>query len=992
MVQVDKEELKIFLDELNENLNFLDDAILNLEENPDDKDTLEEIFRVAHTVKGSAGFLGLDNLVNLGHSMENVFMKIQQGEAKATPEAVNLLLESKDRISAIGKALADGEDAEKIDTSDLVKKIDGLLQDTSSQKEDPSDQEEHLAKESSGLSFPPGTKLIRVWISPHEVVPSIRAFLIRKKISDIAEILLQEPDEEEVESDAFAEQDEKEVKFYVKTDVPDSEIPSRIRVDLIEKIEVSDVSTEDQPSDTMSDEEINTQIQMAQKEKEAEEKDQKEEQKKTKQATTTVELSDSVRVPVSRLDTLLNLVGEMVIANSGFLQIQDQLRQIPGQEDLFRNVRDRVKDLYRISSDIQELVMKSRLVPIGQVFNRFRRFVRDYAQKSGKKIHLTLVGEETEIDKKIIDEIIKPLTHLVRNALDHGIEKPEERLAKGKPEEGQLTLTAFQEGNYINIVIQDDGRGLDYHKIMTKAVAKGIISKEEAEYMSEEDLASLIFRPGFSTKDEVTDISGRGVGMDVVKRSVENLNGTIDIDSFIDRGTTITIKLPLTLAILNALMVRIGQERMSIPMASIVETQNITLDQIITVEGNEMVRLRDTLIPIIRINELFDMEADDHQEGEEIPIIIVENNDQLIAFLVDEFIVRQEMVIKSLAEHYRPIEGISGASILGDGSIILILDVHGLIQLHRNKGGLEGTDSAIAIAPPSKDLRLYLDEKTVQKQETDQTKKEEEKPQEIQKQENNLTQKQPTEEPTITEGEKIILKDAINEALAKKTEDEPLIMPKTEIKPQVSLLEWENLEKLQKIFEPEYAELLKDWLRQGNERAEKSMHHLTGSESIHIGTTKAKKMRIQSPEELFKKIHTFQSDAVDFMLPILPMHGSLHFLMTRNNADKLVELLWKKANIEAPEGMKYEPLFELTNLIGSAYTNSLTQVTDILIEPGVPSLLKSADDIKTEIEQSMSGQQFRVLYVENKILWDDESVLAELILVIPEIKVLQNIK
>ena len=926
------EELKVFLDELNENLTFLDDAIISLEESPQNKEILEEIFRVAHTIKGSAGFLDLQNLVSLGHAMESVFIEFHTGATLVTKEVIDVLLECKDAIHKIGVALANQQHPEKIEVEALVQRVKSFLK---------GDQAKEIAFVSKSLGKGiveaiEGTRLVRVWISAEEVVPSIRGYMVRKKLSDISEIIKISPPEEVWETDDFFTAGERLIQFWIKSDQTDSEIIQNTEVDLIDKIEV------------FSEAEQKAAVAAAQESQSYSNTESGSESDK--------DVSDTVRIPVSRLDILLNLVGELVIANSGFQQVQEQLKAIPDMEDITRKVRDRTKDLYRISAEIQELVMKSRLVPIATVFNRFKRFVRDYSRRSDKLVELSIAGSETEIDKKIIDELIKPLTHLVRNSLDHGIETVEERRSMGKTESGKLRLVAYQEGNFINIVVEDDGRGLDFQTIVDKAIKKGFISADQAPMLGEDEIKNFIFRPGFSTKSEADELSGRGIGMDVVKHSVEALNGTIDIATFFDTGTKIIVKLPLTLAILNALIVQVADEQFSIPMSSIVETQKVPAENFLTIEGNEMVRVRDSLLSLIRIDKLFELNDSpvDFSSQEEFPIIIVEQGNTLMAILVDQFINRQEMVIKSLSEHYRHIDGISGASILGDGSIILILDIHSLVQLYREKNAISRSDGNTAdetwyglpvqndanSAPTEMQMNIEPDSKEV-----------------------------PAEEPG---------NDGNELSMANKEAEKPAVIS--------GELTSEMLDGLRRVFAAENLSSLKEWIKLGNAKVVEGIQQLTGSGAVRIGRSKARKITKDKVENLVSKLQSLNEKIVDFTLPILPLGGAVHFIITHTNAIRMVKTMWEQANLPPQEEYTYEPLLEVTNILGSAYTNSLTDITDVLIEPGLPSFYtEGVEQILEHIRLKLKDKPMQLLYIENQIFWGDKETMADIFIMLPDI-------
>ncbi|MDH5716138.1 MAG: chemotaxis protein CheW [Spirochaetia bacterium] len=1024
VITQDQEEIKIFLDELEESLNYLDDAIMALEENPSDRENIEEIFRVAHTIKGSAGFLDLKNLVGLGHAMESVFLEFLNGNMAVSKDVIDTLLECKDAIKAIGKALGNNQNTESIKTEDLINKVNQFLQAANKKNGKSSDLVKKVSDDKStvddkltdNIEVIPGTILVRLWISPNEMAPSIRAFLIQKRLSDIVEIVKQEPSEDALETEDFTTQYDREIRFWVQADVSKDEIKKAVSVDLIEKVEIHEEDEDE--SKEISKEKLKT-----------EPTNEEKKQTAAKSKTDEIESSDSVRIPVTRLDVLLNLVGELVIANSGFVQIQDDIKNIIELSHLNRRVRDKTRELFRISGDIQELIMKSRLVPVGQLFNRFKRFVRDYSSKTNKNIKLVLSGEETEIDKKIIDEMIKPLTHIVRNSVDHGIETSDTRASMGKPAVGTLNLEASQEGNYINIIVKDDGKGIDIEKVINKAVTKGIITKEEGDNLSEEEALNLIFHPGFSTKDEVTDISGRGIGMDVVKRSVESLNGSIQIDSFIDAGTTMTIKLPLTLAILNALIVKVGVEKFCIPMSTIIETQKIDSKNFITIEGNEMVRLRDTIIPIVRLADIFDVSPDPNFVlNEEKSVIIVEYNESLVGLYVDEFLNRQEMVIKSLAEHFKQIDGVSGASILGDGNIILILDVHGIMKLF--KGYKEKIvelrkqqkiDSERLKDDISK-LKLFSKQQSFLKQshikeddETDlieessyeteestqkpkiklYTKRQEEKPTTDQvetPEEVPVSEKSAFNDKEILETEPATLDDFDNED--EEIEEADYSDLPEEIRSRLELAEEmqnvNSIKKLHKLFEPENVNMLKQWLLQGNTRAIQGLQQLTGNSEIKVGQSRARRLSSDKTEILLKKLEESSQGMISFLLPILPLDGAIHFILTHNNASKIIKHMLKTLSLPDQEHFDLEPLMEVTNILGAAYTNSLTTVTEVMVEPGVPEILKGTVKIKEMIEGKVASGHFSLLYIENQFLWDEEDILAELLIMLPEIKVLQD--
>ncbi len=1014
-IVADKDEVDAFLDELNEGLRFLDDSIIALEENPDNHEILEEIFRTAHTIKGNAGFLSLSNLVSLGHAMESVFMEFQKGKIPITTDVISTLLECKDRISEIGQLISEGGEPTSVETESLVAKVEALLK---KKPQNPHSNagvvQGHAHDDFEEMEYVPNAILIRVWVSPNEQAPAIRAFLVKNRIAEIGSILSSIPEESQWEEPIFTGSEDKEIRFWVKTSVPKEEIPEAIKVDLLEKIDVLDEEDVKHLMGVRNGNEKSSRKEGGVKED--------------------VSTSDTIRIPVSRLDRLMNYIGELVIANSGLSQLHEKTREFSQLQEISKELADRNKEIFRISADIQELVMKSRLVPIGQVFNRFKRFVRDYAIRADKKINLIITGEDTEIDKKIVDEIIKPLTHIVRNSVDHGIEKVADRVESGKPKVGVLKLHASQEGNYINIIVTDDGKGLDFKKILTKALEKNLITKEEAVSMNKDQIQNLIFHSGLSTKEEVSDISGRGIGMDVVKHSIEILNGTIDLDSEPGKGTRLLIKLPLTLAIINALIVGVEEEIFSIPMASIVETQIVLAENIIMVDGNEMIRLRNSLIPLIRLNKILEIAGNTQQQ--KYPVIVVEFNDNLVGILVNRFLTRQEMVIKSLTDNYRQIEGISGASIMGDGSIILILDVHGIIQLHRNRfssGGFSADPSARlkldipAAEKNARGIRLYS--KPVAVQESAPEEKPESKIADTGEEDDETVSPEPEHPETTEESSPVNVRNTPSESSAESTpaqadeipqdQDELIakILAENNIPMPESMLKEaeqnktekttpvsdagsrektsiaiddagkyiQNMQRLQKVFEPENFQQLKDWLRLGNDRAIQGIKALTGSRDIHLNKSKGQRVSGEKLVPFLASIKKGESDLIDFILPILPMDGRIHFILTRENARKIVGLLFREANLEPLEQIELDPILEVTNILGSAYTNSLSQIADVPVEPGIPEIVESGESILEIIRKAVKETRYKILYIENQFVWQSEDVEAKLLILIPEI-------
>ncbi|BAI79918.1 two-component system, chemotaxis family, sensor kinase CheA [Deferribacter desulfuricans SSM1] len=415
--------------------------------------------------------------------------------------------------------------------------------------------------------------------------------------------------------------------------------------------------------------------------KEEKAKPEKKETKKNEPkqiAKVTKAIEQTIRVDVNRLDVLMNLVGELVLSRNRIAQISAEFEKKFEGEFLVEQLLETTSHLGLITTELQLAVMKTRMVPIGKVFNKFPRMVRDLCRELNKDIELVITGEDTELDKSVVEEIGDPLIHMIRNAVDHGIEPPEERVKKGKPEKGLVALNAYYEGNHIVVEIKDDGRGMDPEKLKKKAIEKGVITPEEAKSLSKEEAFGLIFRPGFSTAEKVSDVSGRGVGMDVVKTNIEKLNGIIQIDSELDKGTTFKLKLPLTLAIIQALLVEVSGEIFAIPIVSVVETVKIDENEIHSFEGREVLKLRESVLSLIRLNEVFELEP---TFSNEMYVVVVALAEKRVGLIVDRLIGQEEIVIKSLGEYLGGTVGIAGATIMGDGAVRLILDVAGIMDI-----------------------------------------------------------------------------------------------------------------------------------------------------------------------------------------------------------------------------------------------------------------------------------------------------------------------
>lgn len=609
-----QEILNDFLTETTEMIDGLDQKFVELETQPDNKDLLNEIFRAMHSMKGSAGFLGFNHLVDVTHRAESILNKLRQGEMAVVPEIITVILETVDTVKLIMTEIrASGTDV-KIPVEAMSQKLDDVL-----------------AGKLSGPAAAPTAPVAPapVAAAPPPVQPAT------PPPPQLGEILVTEglATKEQV-FDALTEQSKQ----------PDPKQP--LGELLIQAKAISEKA-------------LDQALQKQEKHPKAEE-------------------DATIRVETRRLDSVMNLVGELVLGRNRLIKIGGVLEQTHETDPQVRALSETLTQLNLVTTDLQLAVMKTRMLPIKKVMAKLPRMVRDLSSKLGKQVRLETHGEETELDKSVADEIGDPLVHLVRNAIDHGIEMPTERHAARKPSEGLLRIAASQEGNSIVIRIQDDGKGIAPSKIKAKALQKGLISEAELATMEPREVVNLIFLPGFSTAEKVTDVSGRGVGMDVVRTNIRKMNGTVEIESEEGKGSLITIKLPLTIAIIQALMVEVERATFAIPLSSVIEAVRISKDEIKTINGREVLHLRDRVLPLLRLAKEFEIPTD--KERDRFYVVVAALGDRRIGVVVDELRSQEEVVIKSIWDYLDSIKGISGATITGEGKVVLILDISELVE------------------------------------------------------------------------------------------------------------------------------------------------------------------------------------------------------------------------------------------------------------------------------------------------------------------------
>jgi len=693
--------LEIFIEETKEHLQSLNEQLLVLEKEPENKETINEIFRAAHSLKGMAGTMGYKRMQKLTHDMENVFQEIRNEKMKVSSTLVDGLFRGLDALEEYLDNIINNQDEGTNDNQDLIDLFQKELQEgLSGGAAAPAENAAPAAAPANAEAAPAATAtateagaqdlmdsftltdpeknmivkarsqsqqayIVRVNIQDTCVLKAARAFLVFKAIESVGETIKSMPDAQAIEDEKF--------DFSFSVVVTSSKTKEEVQAAVMNVSEVKSVdiavvdeskyevkAAAEQPAATGNKAAATANAAAAKA-----------------PATTSKKpvVNRSVRVDIDKLDDLMNLVSELIIAKNGLVSISpaDLAR-----DEKNSSFRDQVEYLERITTNIHQSVMKVRMVPIESVVNRFPRMIRDLSKKLGKKMELFMSGEETELDRTVIDEIGDPLQHILRNAADHGLETNEERIKAGKPEVGSIFLSAYQEGNNVVIEVRDDGHGIDVEKVKSKALEKGTITPEQAETMSDKEIIDLLFRPSFSTADKISDISGRGVGLDVVKTKIETLGGSVECRTVLGEGSTFIIRLPLTLAIIQSLMVVLGNEKYAIPLGSIQTIEDIPTTDIKYVEGKEVINLRGTVIPLVRLDKILDV-PNSKKDQESLTVVIVAKGDKQAGLIVDDLIGQLEIVIKSIGKYINNSKMISGATILGDGEIALILDANTLV-------------------------------------------------------------------------------------------------------------------------------------------------------------------------------------------------------------------------------------------------------------------------------------------------------------------------
>ena len=688
--------LEIFIDESKEHLQTLNEQVLILESESDNEDTINEIFRAAHSLKGMAGTMGFKRMQRLTHDMENVFSEIRNGKMSVTPDLVDVVFKCLDAIEIYVSSIQESADEGTEDNEEIIAMLNACLNGGVKQPDIPdySDegavavaapvQQESTAAGNDRMKF---KKLpladyernvikeaqesgkhvygVTVYVQQSCILKAARAFLVFKNIEAIGEVIKSDPSVQDIEDERFDFDfsmfiiSEKSIEDIHKAVMDVSEIEDSVE----EEIVLSDAPKAEEIVEEEKVETVNKEATVA--------KTDAPKKQPEKKSSGKAVVNRSVRVDIEKLDDLMNQVSELIIAKNGLVSVSVF-------EENNQSFNEQIEYLERITTNIHESVMKVRMVPIESVVNRFPRMIRDLSKKLGKEMELIMTGEDTELDRTVIDEIGDPLMHMLRNSADHGLESTLERIQKGKPQVGTIRLDAYQDGNNVTIEVSDDGGGIDVEKVKRSAINKGHITEEQAEYMSDKEAIDLLFMPSFSTAEKLSDVSGRGVGLDVVKNKIEGLGGDVEVVTKLGEGTTFIVRLPLTLAIIQALMVEVGDGKYALPLNSIVTVEDVPVSEIKYVQSNEVINLRGTVIPLVRLDEVLDCEST-ARDAENLVVVIVKKGDKQAGLVIDNLIGQQEIVIKPLGKYINVPRMISGATILGDGEVALIIDSNSLV-------------------------------------------------------------------------------------------------------------------------------------------------------------------------------------------------------------------------------------------------------------------------------------------------------------------------
>lgn len=698
--------LDIFIDETSEHLQDLNDCIMVLEKEPDNKDTINEIFRAAHSLKGMAGTMGFKKMQRLTHDMENVFQEVRSDKLGVSGKMIDVLFQCLDAIESylenvkassnegtedyeavianLNSLLEEDVEENKVVASKSTKKDELVIDTVDETKEYSLQLFRHEFTDRDLLALKNAAEQnenlygFTIYVNPDCLLKAARAFLVFRAVEEYGNILVYDPTSQEIEDENFELcfnfilASSEKMSLLTKVALNVSEIDEVVCEQLFYE-DIAGTTLETENELTTSLETSTTQIEETVNKKQTPATGTNKNQVAAKPVT-----NRTVRVDIEKLDTLMNQVSELIIAKNSLVSITGQ----EGQGNQNQTFHEQIEYLERITTSLHESVMKARMVPIESVVNKFPRMIRDLSKKLDKKMELYMTGEETELDRTVVDQIGDPLQHLLRNSADHGLESAEIRRKRGKPEVGSIYLNAYQEGNNVVIEVRDDGNGIDIDVVRAKAIERGIVSEEQAESLTKQEIIDFLFLPSFSMAKTVSDVSGRGVGLDVVKSNIEALGGDVEVITTLNEGSKFTVRLPLTLAIIQALMVEIEEEKYAIALGSIQNIEDIEVSEIKFVQAKEVIIIRGNVIPLIRLDKVLDIQrAENHEQKKDdnLTVVIVRKGENFAGLLVDRLMGQQEIVIKSIGNYINNNKIISGSTILGDGEVALILDANTLI-------------------------------------------------------------------------------------------------------------------------------------------------------------------------------------------------------------------------------------------------------------------------------------------------------------------------
>ncbi|WP_340673271.1 chemotaxis protein CheA [Brevibacillus agri] len=666
------ELMGVFLSEVEEQLQLLEREILNLELQGESPQIIQSIFRVAHTLKGSSAAMGFEEMKQLTHEMENILDKIRNQYLPVTQQVVDILFQCLDHLNGLKKEIEqEGATITNVDSIvHQLRQLENRLEENfGSEGKLSADERQELTK-----------WICKVRLSDQCEMKIARAYIVLNHLKNYASVISTEPDLDSITEEATFN----EIACIITTSLD----PETIQHKLGELLDVEDVKVTPVSNDSLDD--LTVSLTEAKKDVQQKNKNPIKSEKEGKK------IGQTVRVDVDLLENIMNLVGELVIDQTRIAQVGNLLRDRYSTDETIDDLEQISNHFNRIIGELQESVMKTRMLPIEQLFSRFPRMVRDLSRTLNKEVNLLLEGKETELDRTVIEEIGDPLIHLIRNSMDHGIEEPEVRKNLGKSPKGTITIKASHQENQVVLTVEDDGAGINAQKVKESAICKQLIPAQNAEMMSQQELINLIFLPGFTTAQSVSDISGRGVGMDIVRNHIEKLNGLIDVETRLGEGTKFTIKLPLTLAIVRGLLIKLNNTIYALPMSCVIEIVRMSKKEIRSIKGQSVVKIRDKVFPLIRLHDYFRMPSG-KTNAKNVFIVVVGLAEKRLGLVVDELIGSQEIVVKSIGSYIGQVEGVSGATILGDGSVALILDVTGVFKLANNLKSIESevTDDVV---------------------------------------------------------------------------------------------------------------------------------------------------------------------------------------------------------------------------------------------------------------------------------------------------------